>query len=497
MRSVTRAATPAAPAAPIGVIPSGWPRTRRCCAPIWPAWTAGRRYSPFHTPGHKGSTALTGAVVVGDHPLAGGLDTIKMRHGWLEEAERRAAALYGADMCRFSAGGSTHCNQALALSIGVPGDVVVVSRTLHRSLLLGLVLAGLLPIWVEPEVSPTTGLPLAYAPERIAVALAEHPEARAVFLSDPSYVGTFSDLREHAHVAHRAGVPLLVDAAWAAHFGFHPALPPHALAAGADAMVTSAHKTLPAYSQAAWLFARTERLGASRLQRAFDALHTTSPAGTIMASMDAARALLERDGERLLGRAIAAVADARAELASVAGLTVLDGPMMDPAKLTVGLAGTGAHGVDVESDLRHAGVPVEMADRDTVVALVTLADDASTLQRLTATLVQSIERRRATPRAVTAAAGWIVSPQTRVAPREAFFGEVDTVPFASAAGRISAELIALYPPGVPILAPGELVTEQTLATLTEAMADGVRVAYAADPGLATLEVLAGTHSPRV
>jgi len=110
-------------------------------------------------------------------------------------------------VCRFSVGGSTHCNQALALSVGVPGDAVVVSRTLHRSLLLGLVLAGLEPIWVEPEVDTTTGLPVGYSPARVAAALAAHPEAVAVFLSDPSYVGTFSDVGEHARVAHAAGVP--------------------------------------------------------------------------------------------------------------------------------------------------------------------------------------------------------------------------------------------------------------------------------------------------
>jgi arginine decarboxylase len=443
----------------------------------------------FHTPGHKGSEALTGVVVAGDHPLAGGLDTIKMTRRWLPEAERRAAALYGADVCRFSAGGSTHCNQALALSVGVPGDSVVVSRTLHRSLLLGLVLAGLVPIWVEPEVSTETGLPLGYAPERVARALAEHPEAKAVFLGDPSYVGTFSDIGAHAAVAHDAGVPLLVDAAWAAHFGFHPALPPHALAAGADAMITSAHKTLPAYSQAALMLARTERLDASRLDRAFEALHTTSPAGTIMASMDAARALLQRDGERLLSVTIDAVAEARDALRRVPGVVVLEGPIVDAAKLTVSIAGTGAHGVEVESDLMAAGVPVEMADRDTIVAICTLADDASTLRRYTAALTEAIERRRGAPRPVTTAAGWIVSPQQQVAPRDAFFGPVETVAFGDAIGRVSAELVALYPPGVPVLAPGELVTEQTLTALTEAAADGIRVAYAADPGLATLQVL--------
>jgi arginine decarboxylase len=445
---------------------------------------------PFHTPGHKGSTALTGAVVDGDLPVAGGVDTVKLKHGWLAEAEGRAATLYGADVCRFSVGGSTHCNQALALSVGAPGDAVVVSRTLHRSMLLGLVLAGLEPVWVEPEVDSATGLPLGYSPSRVAGALADRPDAVAVFLSDPSYVGTFSAVAEHARVAHAADVPLVVDAAWAAHFGFHPALPEHALASGADAMVTSAHKTWPAYSQGALMLARTERLDANRMQRAFEALHTTSPAGAIVASIDAARALLEREGERLLSRTIEAVSEARLRLGQVPGLLVLDGNGVDPIKLTVSLAGTGAHGVDIESDLIDAGVPVEMADRDTIVALVTIADDAAAVRRFTAALIESIEHRRGRPRPVTAAAGWIVRPQQQVAPRDAFFSPVETVAFADAPGRVSAELVALYPPGVPILAPGELITDEALAVLTDAAADGVRVAYAADPTLSTLDVLA-------
>jgi arginine decarboxylase len=445
---------------------------------------------PFHTPGHKGSTALTGAVVAGDRPLSGGLDTVKMRNGWLLDAERRAAALFGADICRFSVGGSTHCNQTLALTVGAPGDTVVVARTLHRSLLLGLVLADLNPVWVEPEVDAATGLAAGYAPEQVADALAGHPEAVAVFLTDPSYVGTFSDISAHARVAHAAGVPLLVDAAWAAHFGFHPALPEHALAAGADAMITSAHKTLPAYSQGALLLAQTERLSPNRLQRAFEALHTTSPAGTIVASIDAARALLERDGERLLSATIDAVAAARDRLRQVPGVLVLEGPWVDPAKLTVSIAGTGAHGVQVECELIDAGVAVELADRDTIVALATLADRPGALDRFTTALIESLERHRGAPRSVTSSAGWIVRPVQRVAPRAAFFGETETVAFADALGRVSAELVALYPPGVPVLAPGEMVTDEALTALSEAGADGVRVAYAADPTLATLDVLA-------
>ena len=136
----------------------------------------------------------------------------------------------------------------------------MVARTLHRSVLLGLVLAGLEPVWVTPEVDLGTGLSAGYAPPRVAAALAEHPHAVAVFLSDPSYVGTYSDIGAHADVAHAAGVPLVVDAAWAAHFGFHPALPGHALSLGADAMVTSVHKTLPAYNQAAILLVQSQRI---------------------------------------------------------------------------------------------------------------------------------------------------------------------------------------------------------------------------------------------
>src|SRR5439155_7576524 len=144
----------------------------------------------------------------------------------------------------------------------------IVTRCLHRSLLLGLMLAGLQPVWVLPERDPATGLPAAVAVETIRAALAAHPRACGVFLGDPSYVGTIGDLAGHADAAHEAGVPLVVDAAWAAHLGFHPDLPPHAIAAGADAMVTSAHKALPAYTPGAPVPAATGLLDPARLDRA-------------------------------------------------------------------------------------------------------------------------------------------------------------------------------------------------------------------------------------
>jgi len=474
------------------------PRGLRPDAPLLDAWlrftaqAEAGELTPMSVPGHKQRRDLTGAVTAGDAPLYGGLDTIKHADELLTEAEARAARLWGADWCRFSVAGSTHGNQALALAAGEPGQPIVVTRALHRSLLLGIVLAGLDPMWVLPEVDPATGLPGPVPVGAVRDALARCPDACAVFLGDPSYVGTTGDLAGHASAAHEAGVPLLVDAAWAAHLGFHPGLPPHALTAGADAMVTSAHKALPAYTQGALVLARTGsgRLDPARLQRAFEATHTTSPAGAIMASIDAARALLARDGEELCGRLLRAVAAARDRLRRVPGLDVLDGPGVEPAKLVVMLAGTGAHGNAVEADLIAAGMPVEMADRDTIIPIVTLADDEAAVARFTDTLAAIVEAHRGPPRRPVPAASWTVIPDVAMPPRQAFFCRNETRSAAEAVGRISGELVAPYPPGVPVLAPGEVITAAALDALRAARADGGRIAYAADPTLATFQVIA-------
>jgi arginine decarboxylase len=467
------------------------PRGLRGDAPLLNAWLRFHEEppTPFTIPGHKQRRDLVGDVVAGDVPLYAGLDTMKLTSGVLPEAEGRAARLWGADFCRFSTGGSTHANQAVALALGSEGDRVVVSRTLHRSMLLGLVLAGLVPVWVRPEVDPGTGLPLGVAPATVERALRDNPGVRAVLVGDPSYVGTVGDVAGLAEVAHRHDVPLVVDAAWAAHFGFHPALPRHALQLGADVMVTSAHKTLPAWSQAALILARTERVDASRLDAGVEATATTSPAGAVLASIDAARALLERDGEQLLADALSAARSTRDRLRGVAGLVVLDGPHVDPLKLTLVLAGTGADGNAVERDLLAAGLPVESADRDVIVAVVSLADTHQTLDALATVIGTSVARHRRTPRAVVGPATYGVEPVTVLPPRQAFFAAAEVVPVERATGRVSAELIASYPPGIPVLAPGEEITTDTLAALHQARAAGIRIAYAADPSLATLRVV--------
>lgn len=489
------------------------PRDYARDAPLLDAWLrftaradAGE-LAPFSIPGHKHRRDLVGDVVRGDVPLFAGLDTMKQTDGILASAEAAAADAWGVDWGRISVGGSTHANQAVLLALGSPGQTVIVSRTLHRSVLLGLVYAGLRPVWVHPAIDAATGLPGAVPVEAVRQALAAHPDACGVLVGDPSYVGTLSDIEGLADAAHAAGVPLVVDAAWAAYFGFSPLVPAHALARGADALVTSAHKTLPAWSQGALLLARTSRAGGlldyDRLERGFEASHTTSPAGAILASVDAARAALVRDGAEMVGRLVELVAGARRSLEEVEGLRVLRtrlaGPHgaldVDPAKLVLLLAGTGAHGHAVESDLLAEGITLEMADRDVLVPMITVADDESSVARLVDALVRSIARRRGAARAVSASPAWTVRTESALAPRRAFFAAHETVRAAEAVGRVCAELIAPYPPGVPVLAPGEVITADALDALRATKADGGRIAYAADPTLTTVQVVAASTAP--
>ncbi len=467
-------------------------------APLFRAWRqfVSADAAPFTIPGHKRrASALApdlGRLLDADVPLYGGLDTVKLSRGVLEEAEGLAADLWGADVCRFSTGGSTHANQVLCLTLGQPGDVVLVARNAHRSVLSGLVLAGLRPIWIGVRTDPVTGAPLGVDTAAVGEALAEHPEAVALICTEPSYQGTLSDLPSLTSAAHEHGIPVVVDQAWGAHLGFAPGYPQHAFHAGADALVTSAHKMLPAFSQAALVLARTERIDAYRLERAFEATHTTSPSGAILASIDASRAFLaSAQGRAALQTITTLVATARRQL-TAAGLLV-PGPedhppgRFDPAKLVVHFAAAGRSGLDAERELLDRRVAVEMADRDTLVAQVGLTDDTATVDRLVAGILASLKGTPGAPRPAVLTPS--AHPPPRMSPRDAFFAESEVIAHADAIGRISAELVAPYPPGVPVLVPGEEITVETLEALEQSLGAGNRIAYAADPTLATLHVV--------
>ncbi len=447
--------------------------------------------TPFTIPGHKQQAshldAGLGKVVDVDTPLYGGLDEIKLTNQVLRQAESLAAAAWGGDWARFSTGGSTHANQAIIFALGQPGDRISVSRTAHRSVLSALVLAGLEPIWMSPEIDEATGVPIGISVTEFEKTLDRDPIA--LLLTEPGYLGTISDLPPLIARAHERGIPVILDAAWGGHFGFHPQLPSHAIQLGADALITSTHKTLPGYSASALLVARTEFLNPDRLEQSFETTHTTSPAGAPLASIDGCRALLETRGEALLTSLIANVnafkARVQAEFDQRIFLSVEDFPVgrFDPVKIVLRANQLGASGVDIERALIEQGIRVEMADRDTLVFLATLADQEADFNHAADVLIPILKTLATTPRPSATALSWSVVPHVGISMRDAYFAPTELVQWADAVGRISADLIAPYPPGVAVVAPGEILTEEIITGLKASKDAGVRIAYATDPTL--------------
>ena len=269
---------------------------------------------PFSTPGHKRAPHLVDEFLRNDLPLSTGADDLHLTGDVLGRSERLAAELWGAGLCRFCTNGSTQGNQTLALAAARPGDRVIVSRNLHKSLLSGFVLAGLEPVWIRPDVdAPPACRSASRSPGSRRRSPARRTPAPCSSSSRPTSASSPTSLRSRT-AAHAHGVPLLVDQAWGAHFGFHPAVPPNALALGADALVASAHKTLSSFTQGAYLFARGDLLDLARVDEAFEALFTTSVAAAILASLDRTRALMAARGEELVGEAVRLAGWVREEL---------------------------------------------------------------------------------------------------------------------------------------------------------------------------------------
>ena len=454
-------------------------------------------HTPFTIPGHKQRASqidpALGAVVDTDIPLYGGLDEIKLTNQILSKAESLAAEFWGADFARFSTGGSTHANQAVILALGKPGDKIALSRTAHRSVLSALVLAGLEPIWLSPEIDAATGVPIGIALSEFERVLDQKPIA--LLLTEPGYLGTISDIAPLISSAHANSIPVIVDAAWGGHFGFHDAYPKHVMQLGADALITSIHKALPGYSASALLLAQTTLLSADRLSQSFETTHTTSPAGAPLASIDAVRALLLTRGEELLGALLTNVNEfklavqANFDLPIFLGTSDFRNGHFDPAKIVLRANQLGASGVEIERQLIKQGIRVEMADRDIIVFLATLADTKEDFQALAMKLVPILKKSQGAPRESATALSWSVIPQIAMSMRDAYFAHTEMISADVAIGRVSADLIAPYPPGVAVIAPGEVLTEQIVKGLSASQKAGVRIAYATDPTLASYRVV--------
>jgi lysine decarboxylase len=502
---VTEAADGSLTDAPARIPPSTQPT-----APYLEAVTAyGFRGSTrFHIPGHKGGDGADPGMrtAFGDRALL--LDVPPDIEGIdlgpsptpYTRAERLAAEAYGAERTWFLTNGATQGNHALCLALAPPGSRVVLQRNSHASMVDGLILSGGVPSWVAPEYDAELGMAHGVTPEALEAALVHTPGARAAFIVSPTYYGMAADVGACAEVAHAAGAALIVDNAWGAHFGFHPRLPPSPLAVGADAMLASTHKIVGSLTQSAMLvIAHTERIDTGAVARAVRLVRSTSPSSLLMASLDAARRQLAVHGEALLDRTIRASYDARTAIDAVPGCSVVGEGLVgrpgiagwDPLRIVIDVRGTGCTGYEVAAALRASfDIYVELATHATLVLVLGLGQTVDPLERLSHDFAETVRAiSRPGRAAIVARPPVMLRHQTAISPREAFLGEGEPVPVDQAIGRISAESIAGYPPGVPTLLPGERITTEVVDYLRELVSAGARLHGAADPDFRTVRVL--------
>jgi arginine decarboxylase len=462
----------------------------------------------YHVPGHKGGPGADPGVrkAIGVDALAA--DVPQDIHGIdlgpsptpYERAERLAADAYGAARTFFLTNGATQGNHSLCLALAPLGARIVAQRNSHASIVDGLVLSGGLPSFVAPEYDAELGITHCVTPVALEAALRETPDARAAFVVSPTYYGMAADVAGLAEVAHRAGVPLVVDQAWGPHFGFNEALPPTALSQGADAMLTSTHKIAGSLTQSAMLhISGSGRIDIGAVARTLRLLRSTSPSSLLIASLDGARRQLALHGEQLLFETLEAIGVARAKLETIEGIALVDSSLVgrmgvagyDPLRMVLDVRGTGATGYEIADALRRSyDVHVELPMQATVVFVVGLGESATVLRRLAGDVDEVVkllaEPGRTAPIVPPAAA---LSNEVAMSPRDAFLGEAEQVSVDDAAGRISCESIASYPPGVPALLPGERVSAETIAYLRELAASGARLHGASDPAFETMNVL--------
>jgi len=453
-----------------------------------PLFEALAKYLPldkvaFHTPGHKQGRAIDPAWrdLVGrdifrmDLTVLPETDCLFHPTGVIKQAQALAAKAYRADRSYFLVNGSTGGNLTMLMGVLFPGDKVIVPRHTHKSVIAGLIMTGALPVYVHPEVIRQWDLILNVSPESIRQAVVQNPGARAVFVSSPTYHGICCDLEAIVRASHLHDRIVMVDQAHGPHLLFHPGLPTSAMEAGADICVESSHKIISALTQASMLHVQGPNIDIRDLESVLLLTQSTSPSYLLMASLDLARRQMALQGRKMLDRAIGLAEGLRRDINHIRGLSCLTAEdvkpfRLDPTKLTVFVDGLGLSGYRVSKLLNQEfDVQAEMADWDHVAFIITIGDGPEECQRLLAALKQVAGRyygsRKLGKLKVHFPSNY---PPMSLTPREAFFAPYRTIHLKEAVGEIPTEFITVYPPGIPVVVPGERITQEAVEYL-EAM----------------------------
>jgi arginine/lysine/ornithine decarboxylase len=463
----------------------------------------------FTPPGHRqgrGADPRTRAALGeetfrSDVLATAGLDDRKSSHGYLSRAEELMADAVAADRAFFSTCGSSLSVKAAMLAVaGGTGDLLI-SRDAHKSVVAGLVFSGVQPRWIRPRYDEELHLAHPPSPEQVAQAWQEHPDAAGALIVSPTPYGTCADIASIAAICHERGKPLIVDEAWGAHLPFHPGLPTWAMDAGADVCVVSVHKMGTGFEQGSVFHLQGDLVDPDQLSACADMLMTTSPNVMIYAALDGWRRQMAQHGHGQLSAALTLAGQVRSAVEALPGLHVEKDEFLgaeashdlDPLHVVIDLSGLGVSGYAAADWLReHQRIDMGLSDHRRIEATLSLADDDETAGRLLSALAALVEASSGLPRAakVDLPSAGDLELEPVMSPRDAFFAAKETVPADKSIGRISAEQITPYPPGIPVIIPGERITAELFSYLRSGVAAGMQLPDPADPSLHTIRVVA-------
>ncbi|WP_040196272.1 aminotransferase class I/II-fold pyridoxal phosphate-dependent enzyme [Candidatus Soleaferrea massiliensis] len=475
-------------------------------APIYRALKEYRsaRIVSFDVPGHKqgrGNLRLTN--VLGEKAMSIDVNSMKpldnLCHpvGVIREAEQLAAGAFGADQAFFMVNGTSSAVQAMVMSCTKRGDEIILPRNVHRSAINALIVGGAVPVYVNPGVNKRLGIPLGMAVEDVARAIRRHPNAKAVLVNNPTYYGVCSDLKEIVRLAHEAGMKVLVDEAHGTHFYFGEGMPVSAMAAGADMAAVSMHKTGGSLTQSSFLLCR-DSVHPDYVRQVINLTQTTSGSYLLMSSLDISRRNLALDGREIFAKVVDFAAYAREEINRLGGYYAFAGECIDsgafyafdPTKLSVHTREIGLAGIEVYDILRDDyDIQIEFGDIGNILAIISVGDRALEIERLIAALSE-IKRLYAKDPAGMFDHEYI-KPILSLSPQKAFYSEKRALPMMETEGEICGEFVMCYPPGIPILAPGERITREILDYIAYAKEKGCFLTGTRDLTLETMQVVDG------
>lgn len=429
---------------------------------------------PFHVPGHKQGRGLPEfQAYVGENTLKmdltcmPGLDNISNPRDVIAEAEALAAETFGADRAFFLVNGTTSGIQAMIMAVCQPGDKLIIPRNAHKSAIGGLIISGANPIYIEPEIDLDFGISMGVTPEQVERAILQNPDVKAVFIVNPNYYGTASDLKSIVAVAHRYEIPVIVDEAHGAHLCFNEKLPLSAMDAGADLAASSTHKLAGSMTQSSMLLLREGLVSAQRVKGILNLTQTTSPSYLLLTSLDVARKQMALQGKELVQQTLDLAEWVAGEISAIDGVQLLGQRLagkpgcyaFDPTKIIINVAGWGMSGYEVEHLLREQyQLQAELSDLYNVMFVITLGDTKETVQYLV-NCIKAISKSNPLKNVLKYNPPLPEIPSMMTLPRDAFYSETKVVVLEEAVGEISAEMIMAYPPGIPLICPGEIITQ--------------------------------------